>query len=339
MNEMFNFTTDEKIDIFDKVAKIMEVPSVAVEKDFWVTWVLGKIFADEELSKMLMFKGGTSLSKVFHLIGRFSEDIDLILDWRLIANQESFKEELSKNKQSKFNEQINEDGKKYIKNELLDMLNNTLAPLCQYVIGEDENCIMVQYPNLYADNYIKTEIALEIGPLASWLPSNTYTVSSFVAEQFPNLFENLSYEVKAIEPTRTFWEKATILHQEANRPQDKPLPKRYARHYYDLAIMAKNDEFKDKVLSDLSLLENVIKFKQKYYPTGWAKYEEIFTNGLKLLPQDCRLEELEEDYLTMQKMIFDKRLEFSQIIDILGNLEQEIALKMNHTHKPKGPRR
>ena len=57
MNEMFNFATDEKIDIFNKVAKIMEVPSVAVEKDFWVTWVLGKIFADDELSKILMFKG------------------------------------------------------------------------------------------------------------------------------------------------------------------------------------------------------------------------------------------------------------------------------------------
>lgn len=101
------------------------------------------------------------------------------------------------------------------------------------------------------------------------------------------------------------------------------------RHYYDLAMMAKNNEVKDRALADFSLLEDVIRFKQKFYPTTWAKYEEIETNGLKLLPQDFRLNALEKDYKAMQNMIFDKRLTFFQIIDTLQSLEQEIDLKFS----------
>lgn len=83
MNELL-FDEKQRYKVIQKVATIKEISNVIIEKDFWVTWVLGKIFADEELSKMLIFKGGTSLSKVFHLINRFSEDIDLILDRRLL---------------------------------------------------------------------------------------------------------------------------------------------------------------------------------------------------------------------------------------------------------------
>ena len=86
-----------------------------IEKDFWVVWVLGRIFSDARLNSILIFKGGTSLSKVFNLIGRFSEDIDLILDWRLVSNENPLNEQESKNKQVKFNEQINENAKNILK--------------------------------------------------------------------------------------------------------------------------------------------------------------------------------------------------------------------------------
>lgn len=328
MDEMFTFDEDKKIDIFTKTAKNIGVVASAAEKDFWLTWVLGKIFADENLSKVMMFKGGTSLSKVFNLIGRFSEDIDLIFDWRLIANQESFKKKSTRNQQDIFNKKINEDGRRFIKNELLGIFNNMFSPLCQCIIGNDENCIEVQYPKLFADDYIKPSIVLELGPLASWLPSNTYEIKSFVAEQFPHLFKNPTYKLKAINAERTFWEKATILHKESNRAKEKALPKRYSRHYYDLAMMAKDSATKDKALTDFYLLKDVVEFLQQFYPATWAKYEEIETNGLKLLPQDFRLEALEADYQAMQNMIFDKKLTFSQIIETIAVLEQEINLKL-----------
>lgn len=346
MTNILMSSTDKKIEIFEEMTMATKIKQSIVEKDLWVTWVLGKIFADEALSKIMMLKGGTSLSKVFHLINRFSEDIDLAFDWRLIANQKSFEQELSKTQQDKFNKQINEMGRQYIKDNLLPVFQNILAPFCECVIGEDENCIMVQYPKLFTDDYVKPIIMLEIGVFTAWFPSDTYEIKSFVAEQFPNLFKNPAYKVKAINAERTFWEKATILHQEVNRSQNKLLPTRYARHYYDLAMMAKNNEVKDKALNNFALLKDVVKFKQKFYPTNWAQYNEIESNELKLLPQDFRLKELEKDYQAMQNMIFGVKPTFDEIIEILKALEQEIAIKrtnnnsisnQTNTDKPRKP--
>ena len=101
------------------------------------------------------------------------------------------------------------------------------------------------------------------------------------------------------------------------------MPIRYSRHYYDLAMMAENT-VKDESLADLELLKNVVDFKQKFYPRTWAKYEEAIPSTLKLLPPEFRLEALKKDYQAMQNMIFDKKLSFDEIINILKNLENEI---------------
>ena len=101
------------------------------------------------------------------------------------------------------------------------------------------------------------------------------------------------------------------------------MPTRYSRHYYDLAMMAKN-EVKDEALVDLELLKNVVEFKQKFYPRIWAKYEEAVPGTLKLLPPEFRLDSLEKDYKAMQNMIFDKYISFEEIIDSLRKLEKEI---------------
>lgn len=123
MNKVANLSKEQRKELFSETAALMNTTNAIVEKDFWVVWTLGKIFEDERLNKILMFKGGTSLSKVFNLIGRFSEDIDLILDWRLVTKENPLEEQQSKNKQVKFNEQINENAKIYIKNELLPIIS------------------------------------------------------------------------------------------------------------------------------------------------------------------------------------------------------------------------
>lgn len=305
MNKIANLPKQQRSELFSETATLMNTTNSIVEKDFWVVWTLDKIFSDERLSKILMFKGGTSLSKVFNLIGRFSEDIDLILDWRLVSNENPLNEQESKNKQVKFNEQINENAKEYIQNELLPIISQILSPLCTCIIAEDGFSINVRYPNAFDDNYLRPEILLEIGPLASWLPSDSFEISSFAAQKFPQVFEKTKCSVNTIVAKRTFWEKATILHHEANRPEESPMPTRYSRHYYDLAMMALN-EVKNEALADLNLLQNVVEFKQKFYPRTWAKYEEAVPGTLKLLPPEFRLDSLEKDYKAMQNMIFDK---------------------------------
>ncbi len=323
MNKIANLPKQQRSELFLETATLMNTTNSIIEKDFWVVWTLDKIFSDDRLNKILMFKGGTSLSKVFNLIGRFSEDIDLILDWRLVSNENPLNEQESKNKQVKFNEQINENAKEYIQNELLPIISQILSPLCTCIIAEDGFSINVRYPNAFDDNYLRPEILLEIGPLASWLPSDSFEISSFAAQKFPQVFEKTKCSVNTIVAKRTFWEKVTILHHEANRPEESPIPTRYSRHYYDLAMMAQS-EVKNEALADLELLKNVVNFKQKFYPRSWAKYEEAVPGTLKLLPPEFRLDSLEKDYKAMQNMIFDKYISFDEIIDILRNLEKEI---------------
>ena len=295
MNKVALASSENRKELFSATAKKMNTTSAIIEKDFWVVWVLDKIFSDERLNKILMFKGGTSLSKVFDLIGRFSEDIDLILDWREVTKEDPKEARDSKTKQVKFNVQINEDAKAYIKDVLLPVITEIVSPLCTCTIDEsDAFNINVTYPASFDDLYLRPQILLEIGPLASWLPYDSFEITPYAAQHFSKVFEKPKCSVNAIVAKRTFWEKATILHQEANRVQDK-------------------------------LLKTVVEFKKKFYPAAWAKFDDAKPGSLKLLPPSFRIEELRKDYKAMEHMIFDKYLEFDVIIDTLRILEEMIA--------------
>jgi len=325
VDKIVQLSQKQRAELFSETAQKMGTTNAIVEKDFWVVWVLSKIFSDKRLSDILMFKGGTSLSKVFNLIGRFSEDVDLILDWRLVTEEdENPKESRSKNKQDKFNKGVNEKAQVYIETVLLPIMRELLSPICGCKVDEhDKFSLNIKYPSSFTDGYLRPEILLEIGPLASWLPCGDYTISPFVAEHFPTLFDVPRCRVKAIVAQRTFWEKATILHHEANRPISSDMPLRYSRHYYDLAIMAKSS-LKNEALSDVALLSHVVEFKKQFYPRGWADYDNAKIGTLKLLPPKARIGALKKDYKSMENMIFDKHLDFDEIIETLGHLENEI---------------
>ncbi|WP_295422162.1 nucleotidyl transferase AbiEii/AbiGii toxin family protein, partial [Sulfurovum sp.] len=256
--------------------------------------------------------------------GRFSEDIDLILDWREVTQENPTETKESRNKQNRLNEEIDIKAIAYIRETLLPTISDLVAPQCTCSIDEkDGHNIIITYPAAFSEGYLRPQILLEIGPLASWLPFSEYEISAYAVEQFPTVFDVHTCKVHAINAKRTFWEKATILHQESNRGRDKPLPLRYSRHYYDLALMAKS-EVKDDALADLNLLENVVAFKKQFYYVAWAKLEEAVPGSLKLLPHEAHIEELKKDYRAMDNMIFDKQLSFEEIIETLEELEEEI---------------
>ena len=183
--------------------------------------------------------------------------------------------------------------------------------------------INVRYPAAFSDQYLRPEVRLEIGPLASWLPFETHPITSYAAQEFGGLFDIVSCEVPTIVAERTFWEKATILHHEANRPEGSTQPLRYSRHYYDLGMMAMSD-VKDKALSNIKLLEQVVEFKKRFYPRGWADYDSAATGSLKLIPSEHVYKVVKDDYRAMRSMIFGKYPEFDEIMDILQKLEDEI---------------
>lgn len=323
MDKVARLDARERNALFGETAGAMRTIPAIVEKDFWVVWVLDKLFSDAGLQRVLKFKGGTSLSKVFGLIGRFSEDIDLILDWREVMEGDPYLER-SKSQQSQFNETTQAQAVKYIREVLLPDIAKLLAPVCEcFIETDDPHSIHVRYPAAFKDAYLRPEILLEIGPLASWLPSAMFTIRSYASQHFPQVFERAECSVPTILAARTFWEKATILHQEAHRDKDRPMPLRYSRHYYDVALLAKS-EVKKSALADLALLKEVVEFKQRFYPSAWAKYELAVPGSFRLVPYEARLTELEKDFQAMQSMIFDKHLSFEAMLDALSELEQEI---------------
>jgi len=253
MDKIARLSAQERSDLFSESAAEKGTTPAVVEKDFWVTWVLGQLFKTPELERVLMFKGGTSLSKVYHLIERFSEDIDLVLDWRVLSEENPLAER-SKTKQAQFNTRLNEQAQQYIGSELLERVDRALDGICGCNLDTDDpHVINIHYPAAFPDEYLRPEVRLEIGPLASWLPYEERRICSYAAEVFPEVFAQRECEVRVIRAERTFWEKVTILHHEAYRPKGNPQPPRYSRHYYDLAKMAQSS-VKMQALADTGLL-------------------------------------------------------------------------------------
>lgn len=323
MDNVANLPAAERSALFSETAADMGTTPAVIEKDFWVTWVLDRLFRDPELSRLLMFKGGTSLSKAYRLIERFSEDIDLILDWRVVSGEDPLAAR-SKSSQERLNEAINERAQTFIGAELLSGVAMTLGEMCRCEIDSaDPHVINVRYPAAFSDEYLRPEVRLEIGPLASWLPHETRTIRSYAAESFPQLFERTDCSVRVITAARTFWEKATILHHEAHRPVSAPQPARYSRHYYDVAKMAETP-VKHAALADLDLLANVVEFKERFYPRGWARYDLAKPGTFRLVPEGHVLAAVRDDYRAMVNMIFGAIPEFDDMMTTLTTLQGEI---------------
>ena len=304
------------------------VSPAVVEKDFWVCWVLKQIFADPDVGPQFTFKGGTSLAKVYELIERFSEDIDLILDWRVLGFglglDDPYQDFASNTRRDRFNKRMNRRAAEYITDRLLEDFTRLFAHVNDLTVRVDHNdsqAINVAYPAAFSEEYLRSEIRLEIGPLAAWSPSERRTIRSYAAESFPDVFRDPHCHVVTITAERSFWEKATILHQQAHRKT--PMPSRYSRHYYDLYKLARSPVCRS-ALASLDLLETVASFKRCFYPSSWASYETARAGSLKLVPREEHRTVLARDFRAMKMMIFGEVPSFDLIEESLQRLEQQI---------------
>jgi hypothetical protein len=330
MDKLARLPAEDRRDIFSEAAARLGIRPTIIEKDFWVCVALRFLFQKSRFGKSLVFKGGTSLSKAHRLIERFSEDIDLVLDWNLIGFGEGLRDPMqdftSKGKQDQFNKEINRLAADYIAKtlcpELEDLLRQENVGLSATVDRDDPHTVNIRYPAAFAETYIRPEVRLEIGPLASWGPSAKHVIRPYAFDVVPEVFENPACEVVAIAAERTFWEKATILHQEAHRKTQ--IPQRYSRHYYDLYKLAVS-RVRASALAGPKLLQDVVAFKQRFYPSAWARYDLAVPGSFKLLPATpSQVRHLEQDYEEMQVMLFGTPPEFHNILQELKSLEADI---------------
>ena len=317
MRNVARLPESDRRELFRNTADKMGLNDAIVEKDFWVCFTLDYLFHRCPWKDAITFKGGTSLSKGYQLISRFSEDIDLILDWRVLGyGKDEPWEKRSNTKQDAFNKEANARAEVFLAEQFGPTIQAELSRElgCEaniYIDEKDKQTVIFAYPHLFTNSATLQVIRLEIGALAAWTPAKMAQIEPYAATYYPKVFE------------RTFWEKATILHHEANRPESSEMPQRYSRHYYDLYRMSMTP-VKEAVFARVELLKTVADFKMKFYPRSWAKYQEAVPGTLKLVPPKYRFAALAADYEAMKDMLYGDVPMFETVISAIGELEQEI---------------
>ncbi len=225
MDNVARFDSSRRGELFAETADRLRLSDTVVEKDFWVCWTLKQIFSIDALKSTLLFKGGTSLSKIFRAINRFSEDIDLAVDYTalgFVGARDPRQEGISRTKQIKILEEMLDACRLYIRSAFLPLLSKRFQEVLAdrdwalTISPNDPHIVQFRYPSSVANRlaYISPQVILELGTHAEFIPRDNFPIRSFAAEQFPQVFEEPEVFVTALLAKRTFWEKATILHAE-----------------------------------------------------------------------------------------------------------------------------
>lgn len=334
MNSVAVLGREERVELFRLTAERMHLEPAIVEKDFWVCWLLKHLFTIEELDGWLVFKGGTSLSKCFNLIQRFSEDLDIAVDFGKLGftgSRDPRQASLSHTKRAPLLALMLAECQQYVAGPFLTAVRKRI----QSILGRegwlleispaDPNTVEFEFPVAVgaALSYIKPRVVLELGTHAEPIPHDLRPVRPFAAEHFPTVFGDPTCQVPTVVARRTFWEKATILHAEYHRPLHKPMLPRYSRHYADVAMMSQAAVV-DEALADFDLLTSVVVHKDRFYHCGWAKYLEARPGSFHLLPRERRLPDLRRDHEAMGVMFFGEPPTFDDVMSNLADLEHKI---------------
>ncbi len=343
MDKIASQSQEERNALFGESATSRGVLSQIIEKDFWVCWTLDKLFSLPEISPHLIFKGGTSLSKVYGVIERFSEDIDVSINREYLG----FEGELDPlnivgtNKRKTAVEQIKVACKQKVQGPLLEQLQESFSANLEangWTLSIDEGdvdgqTLLFTFPqtrrtrDLQGLRYVKPIIRIELGARAEHQPYEMHKIQSYAAEDFPQLFSNPECEIKVLAAERTFWEKATILHDQFHRSEADKTAERSSRHYYDLFKLASTDIAR-RAINNIGLLENVVENKKIFFTRSASKYDEALTGDLHLSPNPDRIPALKTDYEKMGEMFFSEPPKLDTILKELARLEEEINSKL-----------
>jgi len=318
--------------LFTEAAARLQLAPLILEKDFWVGWLLGRLFALPQRQGHLHFKGGTSLSMVFGAVRRFSEDIDLaILPATLGFDEAYFNEAPSTNQRRKRMEQLTAASESYVQAlqpELEADVAGVLGPRAApgwftYEIDAAATTpnLLFHYPSVTANEfaYVPKRVKMEFGSLTNQQPATRAVARTLMVRVLPE--GTLQSDVVVLDVARTFWEKATILHAEYHRPLEQPIRDRFARHYSDFMALWQHGPSREAGLARLDLLADVALHKSRYFASSWANYAAARPGSLRLLPPPGRWPALEADYVKMRPMFLQEPAPFVALMDGLAQAE------------------
>lgn len=230
--------------------------------------------------------------------------------------------ERSRTKQDRFHKSLGTKTDEYLHDSFVPFLRTQFPAGVDVSVSDSvAQGVVIRYPAVFSSDYVQDGVLLEIGPLASWVPSEWRTIIPEVSRYYPQVLGEVTTSVKVTTVERTFWEKVTIAHQIAY--SKKEIPPRYARHYYDIVMMARTG-VAATALEDLGLLRSVAEFKERFYPSRSACYNLARPGTIRILPDEERLNELARDYRNMAAMFYGTPPEWQMLVEELRGLEQSI---------------
>lgn len=318
---------DEKRTILTNISTETGIIENVVEKDWWVSMVLKALFHHTSCADHLVFKGGTSLSKGWSLINRFSEDIDLAIDRAFFG----YSGELSKKDRTK----LRKASLKYIRETLAEELKANLVgmgikdfsiELPELIESDkDPEIILVPYQTVLEESefigYIPFQIKVEISCRSLREPFDGIMMRSMIANAYPDEeFSEEEFEINTVRPSRTFLEKVFLLHEEFQKHEVRSL--RMSRHLYDLEKLMDTD-FAKEAMEDTALYVSIVKHRNEFTHNSGVDYKKHHPSTISILPPDSLKEEWEKDYANMrQSFIYGESLDFNALLARISELQE-----------------
>lgn len=325
-DNFLNFPKELKQNILKGAESRLGIKPYLLEKDIWICWLLRELF---QLPKKMAFKGGTSLSKCYGLLDRFSEDVDVTIDYREFMPDIEFSKE-SKNALKNKREKLKEEVSNYVMTTVIPPLEKAfLAEFPEqgsfnYKFNDGEK-LYFYYPSVFerkSDDYVGDSVLVEFGGTNKTDPNEEFLVKPYLS------IDGLllpTAKVLAFSSERTFWEKVTLIHVECHRGRLKEAPHRLSRHWYDLTKLSQS-LVKEKALQNKSLLNDVLMIKKAFFNAGYANYDKCESQQFCLVPNLDEIAGLKADYEKMIRsdMFLNEPMKFDNVIEELNDLQGKI---------------
>ncbi len=327
LKEWLPLSNDTKLRAYGNTGRNLNLQPVAIEKDWWLVHTLNILFS-MKCAPALIFKGGTSLSKAWDLIQRFSEDIDLVLDREYLG----FTGEISKGDIRRLRRYsydfITTTFTKELKVKFFETGLVDVNIKFREVENHDQDPIIIEiyYPKLTeTDTYLKPGLLVEVGSRSLKEPFTLKTFSTMVAENYTDRsFADKPITIPVVNPERTFLKKIFLLHEEFQRPQEKIRVDRLSRHLYDIEKLSQT-AYSDIALQNGDLYNTIVAHRKHFAHVGRVDYKKHHPSTIKIVPPDKLLHLWESDYKQMQEnMIYGEALSFSELIGKLTALQKRI---------------
>lgn len=328
-------------DIVDRLAMLQQteadhpgINQLAIEKDWWVTITLKALF-QTDCSKFLIFKGGTSLSKGFHIIERFSEDIDLAISHSFFGIEKTTKNQREKLRKmarayiledlsAQLDTQLKSMGVSGYRIESVTKVQNKEGEWHPIDSDKDPSVILLHYPSIVEDaiSYIPPRVKIEISCLSMDEPTEEREIHSLIGESFEGEDTDSNCSIRTVLPTRTFLEKIFLLAEEFQKA--KPRSMRMSRHLYDLEKLM-DTKYGLEALADHSLYDNIVNHRRTYYALKYVNYDLLNPATINFVIPDSLREAWKEDYANMRRFfIYGNSLEFDNLMQRMQELQERI---------------